>query len=95
MARALEILKMLETKPKSELSWIKDRKVPLDPEERKEVFKRKAVWHMNGGGPSSAITKGYNKKGELKYATYTHRACAIKDTLKGAIGAFKFIKTTA
>ena len=91
----MEILVLFETKKKSELSWIKDRQVPLDPDERKEVFARKAVWHFNGGSPSSAITKGYNKKGELKYATYTHRACAIKDTLKGAINAFKFIKTTS
>jgi hypothetical protein len=89
-------LQPLLEKEKSEFQKLKDNKVALTPEERKEVMDKKAVWHMNGGGPSPAVWKSVNKDGKTTYVTHTHRAYNTAPTLKGAIGRFhKFIKGTA
>lgn len=78
------------------LKVYKDNRIPLDKDERAEVMKRGAVWHHGPNGERSpAVWKGKNGKGEVKFICNTHRACQIKDTLKGAIKAFDFIKTTA
>ncbi len=92
--RAQHIQELFESRS---YSWkeIKKGKMPLTPEERKEVFARKAVWHMNGGSPSSAIWKTRLKDGTIRWGCNTHRATAIKKTLKGAIGSFPFIKSTS
>ena len=81
----------------SEFKKLQKNKVSLTPEERAEVMARKAVWHMNGGGPSSAISKSVDPKtGKVTYYTYTHRAYNTAPTLKGAIARFhNFIKGTA
>ena len=74
---------------------LKDNKIPLTPEERKEVMSRKAVWHF-AGSPTSAIWKAKDKDGNIVYGTNTHRAMSVKPTLKGAINAYhNFIKGTA
>lgn len=74
---------------------LREGRVNLDPEERALVMKRKAVWHMNGGGPSSAVFKS-NVKGKTWYTTHTHRAYNVTPTLKGTINRFhKFIKGTS
>ena len=74
---------------------LKDNKIPLTPEERKEVMAKKAVWHM-GGAPSSAVWKAKDKDGKIVYGTNTHRAVQMRPTLKGAISIFhSFIKGTA
>jgi hypothetical protein len=80
----------------SEFEKLQKNKVKLTPEERKEVMKKKAVWHMNGGGPSPAVWKSVNKNGKTTFITHTHCAYNTATTLKGAIGRFhKFIKGTA
>jgi hypothetical protein len=81
-------------------------KIPLTPEERKEVFKADAVWHYafskdpNTGKmvkKVSAVWKSKNPKtGKITYVTNTHRAFNKSDSLKGVIDRFhKFIKGTA
>lgn len=84
-------------KRKSEFEVLEKNKVPLTPEERKEVMDADAVWHMGkDGSPSPAVWKGKNSKGEMIYVTNTHRAYNTAKTLKGAISRYhKFIKSTA
>jgi len=75
---------------------LKDNRVELSPEERKEVMAKKAVWHFNGGNPSPAVWKSVDSKGKAVYITNTHRAYQARPTLKGAISIFhSFIKSTA
>ena len=75
---------------------LKKNKMVLSPEEREEVMSRKAVWHDGPNGEeTAAVWKTKTKSGQIKFICNTHRAWAIKDTLKAAINAFKFIKTTA
>jgi len=87
---------------KNRFKVLKDNKVPLTDEERKQVMDSGAVWnfsHVNGKGstPTPAVWKSVNKKtGETTYVTNTHRAYNTAPTLKGAIGRYhKFIKGTA
>lgn len=82
---------------KSEFQKLKDNKVRLTPEERKQCMSKKAVWHFNGGSPSPAVWKSKDPKtGKTTYVTNTHRAYNTAPTLKGAIGRYhKFIKGTA
>lgn len=83
----------------TEFAALKKNKVALTKEERAEVMKRKAVWHMSHhkGKPSSAVWKSVNPKTKkTTYVTHTHRAFNTASTLKGAIGRFHdFIKGTA
>jgi hypothetical protein len=77
-------------------SDLKDQKIPLEPEERETAMKAGAVWHFShNNSPSCAIWKAKTKSGKILYGCNTHRAMAVKPTLKGAIKAFKFIETTA
>jgi len=96
---------MLLEKKKSEFQVLKDNKIPLTDEERKEVFKRDAVWHYaSSTDPNtgkkvekvSAVWKGKDTSGKMWYITNTHRAWQKRPTLKGAINIYhKFIKGTA
>lgn len=75
-------------------------KVPLTPEERALVMKRKAVWNFHiGCGGKKQKTPAVGKaviKGKTWYETHTHRAINYAKTVKGAIGRYhKFIKSTA
>ncbi|MDD3906544.1 MAG: hypothetical protein PHS46_08510 [Candidatus Omnitrophica bacterium] len=73
-------------------------KVPLEPEERAEVMRKGAIWHLGkNGAPSPAVWKSVNPDtGEITYVCHTHRAYNTAKTLKGAIGRFhRFIKSTA
>ena len=81
---------------KSEFDALQKRKKPLSDEERAEVMKRKCVWHHGPNGEETpAIWKSSTAKGEARYICNTHRAYQVRPTLKGAIKAFDFIKTTA
>lgn len=73
---------------------IKKGKVKLSDAERKKVMDAGAVWHSSGKKPVAAIWKSV-VRGKTWYGCNTHRAYACKPTLRGAIAAFKFIKTTA
>lgn len=98
---------LLLEKKKSSFKVLQDNKVPLTDEERKEVFKRDAVWHpshANTTDPNtgkkvekvSAVWKSKKKDGSFVYITHTHRAYQVRPTLKGAINIFhRFIKSTA
>jgi len=82
--------------PKGHPDWktFKKHKVKLTPEERAQVMTAKAVWHFNGGAPSSAVSKAVIN-GKTWYETHTHRAINYAPTLKGAISRYhKFIKST-
>lgn len=82
-------------KAKSEFQKLKDRKVPLTPEERKKCMDEKAVWNFTGG-PTPAVWKSVGEDGKATYITNTHRAWQKAPSLKGAIGKYhRFIKGTA
>lgn len=78
----------------------KKNQVPLTPEERALVMKRKAVWNFHFGKDgkrkkTSAVAKAIID-GKTWYETHTHRAINYAPTLKGAINRYhKFIKSTA
>ena len=77
-------------------SDLRDRKIPLEPEERQEAMDRGCVWHFNGPDkPVCAIWKAKTKSGDIVFGSSTHRAMSVKKTLKGAIGAFPFIRSTS
>ena len=95
MASRAEKILVLAEKGHYNVKQLLKNRTKLDPEERAEVMKRKAVWHFNGGGPSSAIWKSTDASGNTVYGCHTHRCMQVRPTLKGAIKAFDFVKTTA
>ena len=79
---------------------LKKNRVPLTPEERRQVMEAKAVWHFHlGRDGKKKTTPAVGKsviKGKTWYETHTHRAYNVCPSLKGAIGRYhKFIKSTA
>lgn len=74
---------------------LKKNRKPLSDEERAEVMKRGAVWHHGPNGEETPAVWKSVVNGKTWYCCNTHRAIQIKPTLKGAIKAFEFIKTTA
>jgi len=77
-----------ESGPK--LKTLKDHRVDLDPKERKEVVRRGAVWDEGKPGVWKSVVNG-----KTWYVSNTHRAYRVKPTLRGAIQAFSYVKTTA
>jgi hypothetical protein len=75
--------------------YLLKNKIKLEPEERKEAMDRGCVWHMGGQEPSCGIWKAKTRSGEIVYGCNTHRAIQVKPTLKGAVGVWPFIKSTA
>lgn len=74
---------------------LKKHRIELDADERAKCMEKKAVWRMNGNGPTPAVWKS-EIGGKTWYVTNTHRAYNVTPTLDGAIGRFhKFIKSTA
>ena len=78
-----------------EFKTLKKNARPLDPEERTQVMKAGAVWHMGKDGAASPAVRKAVINGKTWYWCATHRAGQVKPTLKGAIKAFDFVKTTA
>lgn len=78
------------------MNTLKKNRRSLTDEERAMVMKRGAVWHHDGdtGKPTPAVWKSVIN-GKTYYVCNTHRAAAIKNSLKAAIRAFDHIKTTA
>lgn len=75
---------------------LKKNKKPLTPEERKQVMDAGAVWHMSSdqGKATPAVWKSV-VKGKTWFSCHTHRCYQVRPTLKGAIKAFEFVKTTS
>jgi hypothetical protein len=74
---------------------LKKNRQPLTPEERERVLAAGAVWHQAPGGEASAAIWKSVVNGRTWYSCHTHRCYQVRSTLKGAISAFKFVKTTA
>lgn len=94
----MKTFKEFITERKSSYEILKANRKPLSDEEKEIVMKSGAVWHNHPNAKIkevSAIWKSSDSKGNIKYCCNTHRAIAIKNTLKDAIKAFDFIKTTA
>lgn len=91
---ALELVSLLlEGGPR--MDSLKKGKTKLSDTERAQAMKAGAVWHPgNHAEPTCAIWKSV-VNGTTWYVCNTHRAYQAKKSLKGAINAFKFIKTTA
>lgn len=84
---------VLETGPS--MQTLKDNRVELDDDERKQVMRAGAVWHHGKNGkPSPAVWKS-EVRGKTYYVCNTHRTYQAKTTLRAAIRAFDFVKTTA
>lgn len=78
-----------------EIKTLKDHQQSLDPEERAQVMKAGAVWHHGKDGAASPAVKKATVNGKTWYWCATHRAGRVCPTLKGAIKAFDFVKTTS
>lgn len=82
------------------MDTLKKHKVKMDPEERDQAMAAGAVWHY---GPPDATGRGAEScaiwksvvNGKTWYVCHTHRCYQARPTLRGAINAFKFVKTTA
>jgi hypothetical protein len=77
------------------MKTLKKNKKPLTTEERDAVMKAGAVWHHGPNGEETPAVQKATIKGKDWYWCATHRAYQCKPTLKGAIRAYDFIKTTA
>lgn len=90
-----EFMESISEAKSPKMKALKDNRVELDDAERKEVMRRGAVWHHGKGGkPTPAVWKA-EIRGKTYYVCNTHRAAAVKPTLKGAIRAFDYIETTS
>ena len=89
------ISKKYATKEHPKMDVLKDNKVPLSKEEKKEVMDAGAVWnHGPNGEETPAVWKSV-VDGKNWYTCSTHRASIIKPTLKGTINSYEFIETTS
>ena len=74
---------------------LKDNRVELDDKERKEVMRRKAVWHPgNKDKPVPAVWKSI-VRGRTYFVCNTHRCFRVARSVKRAIKNFDYVKTTA
>jgi hypothetical protein len=78
-----------------EMKTLKKGRKQLSDEERKIVMDADATWHHGPKGEKTPAVWKSVVKGKTWYVCNTHRAMQVKPTIKGAIAAFKFIKTTA
>ena len=88
--------KIVESK-RSEIRTLKDNRLTLTDEERKQVMDAKAVWHHGPNGEESpSVWKSKNSKGEILFVTNTHRAYQTAKTLEECIRLFhEVIEETA
>lgn len=93
-------------KQSSQFKELKKHKIPLTEDERKAIFKGRAIWHSGfSRDPNnkklvrkiSAVWKARDPRtGKVLFITNTHRAYNVSPTLTGIINRFhKFIKGTA
>lgn len=70
------------------ISTLEKHRVDLEPEEREQIMKAKAVWPFGKkGADSPAIHKAVHQ-GKTWWWSNTHRCGQVRPTLKGAIKAF-------
>jgi len=86
---------LLESGRGPEMKTLEKGRTTLDPQERAEVMRRGAVWHHGPSGEETPAVWKSVVNGKTWYVCATHRAMQVRPTLKGAISAFRFIKTTA
>jgi hypothetical protein len=84
---------LLEGGPR--MASLKKGRRQLDDKERKQVMAAGAVWHHGPQGEETPAVWKAVVNGTTWYVCNTHRAYQAKKSLKAAIRAFKFIKTTA
>lgn len=86
----------LTEKKKSEFDVLKDNKVPLSDDERKQVMDADAVWHHGPGGKESpAVWKSKDSNGKIKYVCNTHRMYQVRNSLSAAINAYDIVERSA
>lgn len=95
MPEALDLVDCLLEGHGPRMDALKKGRTQLDDEERAEVMQRGAVWHHGPGGEATPAVWKSVVNGTTWYVCNTHRAYQAKKSLKGAINAFKFIKTTS
>ncbi len=80
---------------KPSLKVLKKHRQQLEPEERRMVLRRKAVWHDTGERkPTPGVWKAV-VDGKSWYVSNTHRAVSIKPNLGAAIRAFPSIEASS
>ena len=84
-----------ESKRGPKFSTLKKNKVPLTKEERTIVMNAGACWHHGPKGERTPAVQKAVVNGKTWYWCATHRAGLVRPTLKGAIKAFEWVKTTA
>lgn len=84
---------LLEAGPR--INTLKNNRRPLSAEERALVMSKGAVWHHGEKGKESPAVWKAVVGNKTYYICNTHRAAQVKPTLKAAIRAFDFIKTTS
>lgn len=89
----MSALEMILAAP--DIETLKNNKKKLTDEERDEVMKAGAVWHHGPNGEETPAVQKAVVDGKEWFWCATHRAGQVKPTLKGAIKAYDFIKTTA
>ncbi len=86
----------LKEKKKTELEVLKDNKIPLTDEERKQVMDAGATWHHGKNGePSPAVWKSKDSDGKIKYVCNTHRMYQSRNSLSAAINAYDIVERSA
>lgn len=73
-----------------DLEKLKKQRKPLTPEENAAFDGVKLKSQGDGASKLKAVIDG-----ETWYAVYTHRACHVSKTLKGALARLPFIASTA
>ena len=78
-----------------EIKTLKKNQVKLDPEEREQVMKAGAVWHMGKDGAASPAVRKAVVNGKTWYWCATHRYGQVRSTLAAAIKTFPAVEATA
>lgn len=92
---AVKTLQMILAGSTPKIETLKKNKKKLTDEERDQVMKAGAVWHHGPNGEETPAVQKAVVDGKEWFWCATHRAGEVKPTLKGAIKAFEFIKTTS
>jgi hypothetical protein len=70
------------------IATLEKNRIDLEPEERQQIMKAKAVWPFGKNGADSPAIHKATVKGKTWFWSNTHRCGQVRPTLKGAIKAF-------